>query len=221
MAEQFLPRPQLASPIGYVKDGKVYLDRAFHTGFLLKLISLLEAKLTPEALAAALALVDAALDDVSDALVVVSDATDAANTAAGNAQDTADSIAALSSLTNSQVSQGTTITATDAGTDATASVNAHVRTYGTGATVSVNASSVTGLAFSTNYALYYDQSSRLGGAITLVATTDPIAAQPSDTFPDRHYVGSIRTPADGAADTDGVPNIAILPPEIVINGGWL
>jgi hypothetical protein len=125
-------------------------------------------------------------------------AIDAANTAAANANTAADAAvdaaadaARVAALTNSGVS-GITITATDSGSNCTITISAHTRVYGDGTSVSVNGGSVTGLAYSTQYYMYYDQPSRLGGAVSYAATTVKLdAAQTGD----RHLVGTVTTPA--------------------------
>ena len=118
------------------------------------------------------------------------------------------------------MSAGIVITAKDAGADVSVEVGPHDRIYGTGATVQVLAALATGLPFAAKTYLYYDQASRLGGAVTLAATPDVTQAQPSDGHPDRHYVGAVITPADGGADTLGIPNIPVLPPGFNPGGGW-
>lgn len=137
------------------------------------------------------------------AAVAANAAAVAANTAAANAQTTADNIEASAELADSYVS-GATISATDAGSDATVSVSAHTRHYpqpdSTTDDVAVNAGSVTGLSYSTLYYIYYDDEDRSGGAVTYLATTsEATAAQ----IGDRHCVGAITTPAAAGADTGG------------------
>lgn len=144
---------------------------------------------------AAQAAADAA-QDAADTATAAAAAADAAATTAQGAADTANSTA---SLANSGVT-GITITATDAGTDATINISSHTRVYADGTSVSVTGGSITGLAYSTLYYIYYDQASRLGGSVTYVATTDEgTAAQVGD----RHTVGAITTPAAAAGDTGG------------------
>jgi hypothetical protein len=132
----------------------------------------------------------------------------AANTAATTAQSSATAASAASALATSGTS-GLTITATDAGADVTISISAHTRVYGDGTSVSVSSGSVTGLAYSTIYYIYYDQASRLGGAVTYVATTSQTtAAQTAD----RHSLGTVTTPASGFPANSGKYN---LPPGVV------
>ena len=106
----------------------------------------------------------------------------------------------------SSYTTGLTLTATDAGVDATINVTAHTRIYGNSLTfddTAVNAGSVTGLLFDTNYFVYYDDEHLDGGGVTYQATTIADDAYPSETKPWRHYVGAIETPLDGGADIGG------------------
>lgn len=146
------------------------------------------------------------LAETVDAIAAAQAAADAANAAAAaaeaaadNAQNAADTAAADSALSNSGVT-GATITGSDAGTDATATISAHTRVYGDGSSVSVSGGSVTALAYSTFYYIYYDQPSRAGGAVTYQATTSATTAAQTG---DRHLVGSVTTPAAAGAPTDG------------------
>ena len=146
------------------------------------------------------------IQDNVDAIAAAQAAADAANTAAANAQsaaDAADTAAAAAtteqSLNNSYVT-GITITATDAGSDATINITAHTREYGDGTNVSVNSGSLTGLSYSTLYFIYYDDASRAGGAVTYASTTDETVAVQSGN---RHVVGSVTTPAAAAPDNGG------------------
>lgn len=147
------------------------------------------------------AVIDAqnAADAANAAAAAADAAATAATTAASTAQAAADDAAAATAIANSYVT-GVTITATDAGANATINISAHTRYYADGTNVSVNGGSVTGLAYSTLYYIYYDQASRAGGAVTYQATTsEATAAQVGD----RHTVGSVTTPAAAAPDNTG------------------
>jgi len=98
---------------------------------------------------------------------------------------------ANNALTNSGVT-GITISAVDAGSNCTISISNHTRVYGDGVSVSVTGGSITGLAYSTLYYVYYDQASRAGGTVTYVATVVKASAAQVN---DRHLVGSVTTPA--------------------------
>lgn len=91
----------------------------------------------------------------------------------------------------------------DTGSAARVTVADHTRVY---PDMSVNLSglpAITGLAYATAYYLYYDDDSRAGGSPAIGATTDQAQAIPSAAHPGRHSLGSITTPAAGAADTTG------------------
>lgn len=147
----------------------------------------------------AIAAAQAAADAANAAAAAADAAASAAQTAADTAQNAADSAAADSALANSGVT-GATITASDAGTDATVTISGHTRVYGDGATVSVTGGSVTGLSYSTFYYVYYDQPSRAGGSVTYQVTTSAASAAQTGN---RHLVGSVTTPAAAGAPTDG------------------
>lgn len=135
-------------------------------------------------------------------------AADTANTAATNADAAAQQAAADSALATSGTS-GLTITATDAGTDATIAISAHTRVYGDGTSVAVNAGNLTGRAYSTTYYIYYDDSSRAGGAVTYQTTTSQATAAQTGS---RHSLGAVTTPAALGGPSTGAPN---LPPGVV------
>lgn len=127
----------------------------------------------------------------------------AADAAAANAQTAADDVTEASALANSYVS-GATVAATDAGANVTVTISAHTRHYpqpdGSTVDVSVSGGSVTALAYSTTYFIYYDDAARAGGAVTYQATTSSTSAA---QIGDRHMVGSVLTPAALAAPTGG------------------
>jgi hypothetical protein len=143
------------------------------------------------------------LQDAIDAVAAAQAAADAANAAAATANAVAADIEETNALGESYVS-GATLSATDAGADATITISAHTRIYpnsdGTTTSVAVNGGSVTGLAYDTLHYIYYDDPTRTGGAVTYQATTnEETAAQ----IGDRHTVGAIKTPVALAADTGG------------------
>jgi hypothetical protein len=150
------------------------------------------------------------LEDTVTAIAAAQAAADAANiaaaaadAAAANAQTTADDITNSNALGESYVS-GVTMTAADVGADATITISAHTRHYpqpdGSTVDVAVTGGTVTGLAFDTLFYVYYDDPTRAGGAVTYAADTDDATAA---QLGDRHTVGAIRTPLNGAADTGG------------------
>lgn len=128
-------------------------------------------------------------------------AADNANAAAAAAQGAADNSASATALANS-FPTGITISAFDAGANASITISMHDRVYATEpqTTVSVNAGSVTGLAYDTVYYIYYDQPSRAGGAVTYLATTN---ANTVAQINNRHSVGRVKTPLGGGGPVDG------------------
>ena len=153
----------------------------------------------------------AALAAVNAAVVVVEAAAASASADAATAQSAAAGANSVASLTNSGVT-GVTITATDAGANVTVTISAHTRVYGDGTSVAVNAGSVLALAYSTLFYIYYDQASRLGGAVTYLATTSVLTAAQTGN---RHLVGKVTTPAAAAPATVGnevqVPGLGNIP----------
>lgn len=98
-----------------------------------------------------------------------------------------------------------TITASDVGANVTISVASHVRQYPNGASTPIAAGSITGRAYSTTYAVYYDDDTREDTSPTFHATTDLEEAQ-HNYASGRHYVGTVVTPAAlGAPTTGGSP----------------
>lgn len=157
------------------------------------------------------AVIDAqnAADAANAAAAAADAAAAAADAAATAAQTAAETAAADSSLASSGVT-GLTMTATDAGASATITISGHTRIYGDGTSVSVTGGSITGLAYSTEYWIFYDQSSRVGGVVTYQATASPATAAQTG---DRHSLGAVTTPAALGGPIDGNIN---LPPGIVL-----
>ncbi|MFV0922729.1 phage tail protein [Sphingomonas parapaucimobilis] len=90
----------------------------------------------------------------------------------------------------------------DEGGSASVTISAHSRVY-QDRTVSVAASTITGLQNSTSYYLYYDDAARAGGTVQAMATTVFADGFTSSANPSRHPLGSITTPAPGGADSGG------------------
>tara|TARA_Y100001956_G_C4129734_1_gene193095 strand:+ start:26774 stop:27406 length:633 start_codon:yes stop_codon:yes gene_type:complete len=146
--------------------------------------------------------IQAALDAAGIAQAAAADAqaaATAAQTAADSAEATGSGAERIASLTNSGVT-GLTITASDAGSDATVNISSHTRLYGNGDSVSVDGDSVTGLSYSTKYYFYYTDVNRTGGTVTYnYSTVEGDAVQTGD----RHFVGVITTPAALGSPSDG------------------
>lgn len=169
-----------------------------------------------QALLDALITAQASADAAAAAAAAADAAAATAATAAAAAQTSADSVTSDTNISNSYVI-GVAIAGHDAGASATVNISAHSRLYGDGTTVAVNSGSVTGLAYSTSYYIYYDDSIRAGGAVTYHVTTAIGSAAQSGVNPNRHYVGAVVTPAALAADTAGV---GAAPPAIIFPLGF-
>lgn len=211
-------------PIGQVRDasgkviGTVYPDQAY-IRWDTDRCDRIEAE-TGSLEAAALAQAAAATANAAAATAITAAAT--ANTAADDAQAATDENARFLKISNSNTT-GLTITATDAGANVTVSFSAHVRHYADGTSVSVSAGSITALAYSTQYFFAYDQASLAGGAVTYNAYTSGPTAQPTaagGTAPDRHFVGSVVTPAALGAPIAGAQPVGATF-DFPIGGNWL
>jgi len=92
------------------------------------------------------------------------------------------------------------LTASDAGASATVSTAAFTQRIQGFGDKSVNSGSITGLSFNTLYFIYYDDIGFAGGAVTYAAaTTKETAINGAGRF----FIGSIRTPVNGEANTLG------------------
>lgn len=132
----------------------------------------------------------------------------------------ADIVTAQSDITTTQADQaaqlkllkrvtswpyGVTLTGTDAGSDATVTISAHTRIYGNGDTVAISSGSITGLAYSTTYGIYYDDSTLAVTSPTFLSTTTTSNSLPTANA-SRHHIGVITTPAASDPDTGGDPS---------------
>jgi len=162
---------------------------------LARLIDGIESALNAQAdLIAGIAAANAAAAAANSAAAV-------AEAAAETAQTVADDATSALGLQNSYVT-GLTLSATDAGSNATVTISAHTRVYGDGTSVSVTGGSLTAQPYSTTLWVYYDQASRAGGAVSYVATaTQSVAVQNGD----RHVVGAVITPAALGSPSSGRP----------------
>lgn len=140
----------------------------------------------------------------STAVAAQTTATGAAADAA-TAQGTANTVKRDDSISTSWTSPGTILSAADAGSNATVTIANHTRKYTDATSVSVTGGTLTGLAYSTAFYVYYDQTSRAGGAVTYHATTDPNVAL-SNAAAGRHFCGKVTTPGAGGAATSGGVN---------------
>lgn len=97
------------------------------------------------------------------------------------------------------------LTATDAGSDASIVIANHTRIY-PGSDIAdlalTGIATLTGLAFSTEYWLYYDDTTLANATPVVHATTVEATAQVGAAA-GRHFLGKVTTPANGAPDTSG------------------
>lgn len=130
-----------------------------------------------------------------------------AQAAASAAQTDATAAAREAARINSYTVPTIVLSAADAGTDATVTIDAHTRYYPVQGAIDVpdlalSGGMITGLAFSTAYWVYYDDTTLANAAPVYLAATNPTTAQVG-TAAGRHFVGKITTPADGGTATTG------------------
>lgn len=158
---------------------------------------------TQDELLAAVIAAQAAADAANAAAAAAQTAADEAQAAADAAQGAVDDASAAQNLLASGTS-GCTITASDAGSNATITISAHDRIYGDGSSVGVLGGSVAGLSYTMGYYIYYSDPSRTGGAVAYGASTDPNAAVQAGAI---HSVGAVATPASLGSPTFGSPTL--------------
>lgn len=96
-----------------------------------------------------------------------------------------------------------TIIAEADGDTAKVTISDHTRVYVDGE-VAVTGGVRTALEYGTQYAFYYDDEERAGGAVDFLATTAPSQAVTSAANPYRHFMGVVQTPAtSGDSPTGG------------------
>jgi hypothetical protein len=150
--------------------------------------------------------IEAAFNAQSDAIAAIAaaqTAADNANAAAATAQAAAASSSASSALASSGTS-GLTLTAIDAGTDATIQISAHTRIYADGSSVAVSAGTVTGKSYSSTYYVYYSDPSRAGGSVSYQASLSSADAVQTGAI---HSLGTVTTPAAAGGPSTGKRNL--------------
>jgi hypothetical protein len=128
----------------------------------------------------------------------------AADAAQSDATDAAREAARINSYPNPGVG---IVTASDAGTDATVTIANHTRVYPVQGSidvpdVAITGGSITGLAYTTTYFIYYDDTTLADTTPTFHATTVSADAQVGAAA-GRHFVGYVTTPASGGGSTSG------------------
>jgi hypothetical protein len=132
----------------------------------------------------------------------------AAQAAADAAQADALAAARESARINSYPNPGSVLSAADVGSDCTVTIANHTRVYPVQGSidvpdVAITGGTITGLAFSTRYYVYYDDTTLSNTTPTFLATTTSATAQVGAAA-GRHFVGYIDTPADGGGSTSGI-----------------
>ena len=146
--------------------------------------------------------------DIVNAILAVTTLANSAQSAANAAQATATASARELARINSYTAPTSVLSASDNGADARITVIAHTRVYPVQGTIDVPDVSIAGpvnlngLAFSTQYAVYYDDTTLADTTPTYQATTTLADAQVG-AAPGRHFVGVVTTPADGGGGTTG------------------
>ncbi len=146
---------------------------------------------------------ETAVIDIQAAQAAATAAQSSADAAQSSATATAREAARISSYPNPSA----VLSAADVGTDCTVTVAAHTRVYPVQGSIDVPdtaiaGGTVTGLAFSTLYYIYYDDTTLVNGSPTFQATTSAATAS-AGAAAGRHSVGSVTTPADGGGGTSG------------------
>lgn len=149
--------------------------------------------------ASQLALIEAAQTDI----IAVQTAQAAQLTQILAAQAAADAVHLNDSISASWTSPGSVLSASDAGTSASIAIASHTRKYGDGTQLTgISAGSLTGLAYSTVYYVYYDDSTRASTSPVYHSSTNPNDALPNAAI-GRHSLGFVTTPASGGGATTG------------------
>ena len=147
-----------------------------------------------------------AFDDLANNVAAIAAAQSAANAAqstANTANTTANTAKTNDKISASATVPSTLLTATDAGTSASITVAAHTRIYGDSTTVTIGSPvTLTGLSYSTEYAVYYDDPTTSTTSPTYHTTTVLNQAM-ANYASGRHFVGQVTTPAAGGGSTSG------------------
>jgi len=153
--------------------------------------------------------IQAALDAAAAAnaaAVVAQTAAATATTAAAAAQASADGNGGLNNVLNSGVDEFASITSQDVGTDIDIIVSANTRYRPDGTSTACSGTTITHLAYSTRYWIYYDDPTDADTTPTYIATDDGSEPQATTTNPHRYYMGTVLTGAALDPDQAGTMN---------------
>jgi hypothetical protein len=147
--------------------------------------------------------IEAQFNDLQTQIAAIAAAQATATAAAVSATAAARESARINSYPN----PGSIVTASDAGSNATITIANHVRVYPVQGSidvpdVSITGGSLTGLAYSTLYYLYYDDIEPSQHDTDLRCHDNAATAQVGAAA-GRHYVGRVTTPAAGAPPSTG------------------
>lgn len=156
---------------------------------------------------ASIAAAQAAATAAAAAATAAQSTADTASTTATTAQTDAVDAAREAARINSYTNPGSILTASDAGTDATITIANHTRVYPVEGSidvpdVAITGGAITGLAYSTLYFIYYDDTTLADTTPAFQSTTDAPTAQVGAAA-GRHCCGYITTPASGGTTTSG------------------
>lgn len=118
------------------------------------------------------------------------------------AQTTADTVTTANAISASWIVPASPLAATDAGSDTTITIANFTRYYDDQTSVAVTGAAITALAYSTAYAVYYDDETRASTTPVFHATT-VLGEARHNYVAGRHYLGTITTPAAGGSGTAG------------------
>lgn len=97
------------------------------------------------------------------------------------------------------------LTITGVASSGLVTISEHDRQYPSGAKT-VEAGTVSGLAYGATGYLYYDDAVREGGIVSYAAATSYADAFAKPATPNRHFIGKVTMPANaGASNTTGTP----------------
>jgi hypothetical protein len=150
----------------------------------------------------AIAAAQAAADAAAAAAATAQTTATTAATDAAAAQTTADAVNLNDKIGGSYVIPADALSASDAGTNATITIAANTRVYNDASTLAVAGGSITGLAYSTTYGVYYDDPTTADTTPTYVATAT-LSNALNNFVTGRHFVGNVTTPAAGGTSTSG------------------
>lgn len=163
-----------------------------------------------EALEAQEATQDTLIQGLADAVADIATAQADIITAlanAGIALSTATASARETARINSYTTPTNVLTAADVGSDCTITIANHTRVYPVQGSidvpdVAITGGTITGLAFATEFYVYYDDTTLEDTTPSFLSTETAATAQVGAAA-GRHFVGVITTPTDGGGGTGG------------------